>query len=195
MTPCVRATPGTAAEGLELSSKVFSVRVRSERRSDHERVFAIHEAAFGRPDEVRLVSRLRTSVSPSLSLVAELHGRVVGHVFFSPVHIEPEAGGPAVAGLAPIGVDPAHQARGVGSALVRSGLARSPDLGWEAVVLVGDPAYYSRFGFALGAPLGLRYEDEAHDPVFQVLELRPGALRGRTGRVRFHEAFAQTGTA
>jgi putative acetyltransferase len=171
------------------------VRVRSERHSDHERVFAIHEAAFGRPDEAHLVSRLRASVSPSLSLVAELDGRVVGHVFFSPVRIERDAGGPAVAGLAPIGVEPAYQGRGVGSALVRRGLARCRGLGWEAVVLVGAPAYYSRFGFVLAAPLGLRYEDEAHDPVFQVLELRPGALRGSKGRVRFHEAFAQTGTA
>jgi putative acetyltransferase len=169
--------------------------VRSERPFDHERVFAIHEAAFDRPNEARLVSRLRAAASPQLSLVAELNGRVVGHVFFSPVSLEAESGGPGLAGLAPVGVDPEYQGRGVGSALVRAGLERCPDLGWEAVVLVGAPAYYSRFGFVLGAPLGLHYESEAHDPVFQVLELRPGALHGSRGLVRFHDVFAETDTA
>jgi predicted N-acetyltransferase YhbS len=55
---------------------------------------------------------------------------------------------------------------------------------------VGNPRYYSRFGFVLAAPLGLRYESDAFDSAFQVLELRPGSLAGRRGYVRYHDAFS-----
>jgi len=87
-------------------------------------------------------------------------------------------------------VEPAAQASGVGSALVRSGLDACGALGWQAVFLLGDPAYYARFGFELAAPRGLRYGSEAFDAGFQVKELVPGALDGYAGWVRYHEAFA-----
>jgi putative acetyltransferase len=168
-------------------------RVRAELPSDHERVFAINAAAFGRPDEARLVSALRSSASPRISLVAEVDAEVVGHVFFSPVTIESPSAAPPVAGLAPVAVDPEHQGRGAGSKLVRAGLRRCPARGWRAVFVVGDPAYYSRFGFVRAAPMGFTY-DERFDPVLQVIELTPGALDRCRGRVRYHPAFAETGT-
>lgn len=164
--------------------------VRDEDVSDREAVFAVEEAAFGRPDEARLVSALRVSVAPALSLVAERHARVVGHAFFSPVTIDGPRPGPPAGALGPIGVDPAQQRAGVGSALVRAGLARAPALGWRAVFLLGDPGYYGRFGFVLAAPRDLHYESSAYDAGFQVLELEPGALGGVTGFVRYPSAFA-----
>jgi putative acetyltransferase len=87
---------------------------------------------------------------------------------------------------------PTHQRCGVGSALIRSGRVHCAELGWKAVFLVGNPEFHSRFGFALAAPRGLRYESESFDPVFQVLELERGALQGRQGWVRSQEAFART---
>jgi putative acetyltransferase len=57
------------------------------------------------------------------------------------------------------------------------------------VFLLGDPAYYARFGFELAGPRGLHYQSEAFDSAFQLLEVAPGALRGCTGCVRYHEAF------
>lgn len=167
------------------------IQIRSELPTDHERVGAIQTAAFGRPDEADLVDALRTSARPQLSLVAEVEHELVGHVFFSPVVIEGPASAPACAGLAPVGVLPAHQHQSVASALIRSGLEQCSELGWEAVFLVGDPAFYGRFGFTLAAPHGLRYESESFDPVFQLLELRRGALRDHHGWVRYHEAFAR----
>jgi putative acetyltransferase len=169
-----------------------NLEIRPERTSDHERVFAIQAAAFGRPNEARLVSALRGSVHPSLSLVAELDGRLAGHVFFSPLSIE--GGSPPVGGLAPVGVDPELQRRGVGSALIREGLRRSVEVGWRAIFLLGNPAYYARFGFVLAAPLGFHYRDAGFDAAFQVIELEPGALRSSRGLVHFPEAFALTGT-
>ncbi|MFI5393943.1 MAG: GNAT family N-acetyltransferase [Candidatus Binatia bacterium] len=170
------------------------MQIRPELSADHERVFAIHETAFERSNEATLVSLLRSCTSPQLSLVAEVDGRVVGHVFFSPVFIDSSTGAPPAAGLAPLAVDPEFQGCGVGSALVRAGLRRCPELGWQAAFLVGDPAYYSRFGFVLAATLGLHYRNEAFDPVFQVVEFMTGALRACQGRVRFHDAFARSGT-
>ena len=154
---------------------------------------AIHEAAFGRPHEARLVDRLRAVAHPSLSLVAESQDRVVGHVFFSPVAIESERPAPPACGLAPLAVLPERQGEGVGAALVRAGLAECPALGWEVVFLLGSPAYYARFGFAAAAPRGLRYESDAFATAFQVLELRAGALAGVRGRVRYHAEFERLG--
>jgi putative acetyltransferase len=170
------------------------IEIRPETPADHEGVFAIQAAAFGRPNEARLVALLRTSVNPQLSLVAELEGRLAGHVFFSPLRIEGTGTAPPVGGLAPVAVEPALQRRGVGSALIREGLARAAALGWRAIFLVGNPDYYSRFGFVPAAPLGLRYRSAAFDRAFQVIELEPGALRGCAGLVHYPEAFAQTGT-
>lgn len=170
------------------------ITLRPERLSDHEQVYAVHEAAFGRPNEARLVEALRASAEPQLSLVADDAGRVVGNVFFSPVEIEPPPS-PPVAGLAPVGVLPERQGRGIGSALVRAGLELCATVGWRAVVLLGDPGYYARFGFVLAAPRGLRYESEAFDSAFQLLELTPGALAGCRGWVRYHEAFGEIGTS
>jgi putative acetyltransferase len=166
------------------------VRIRLEQPADHADVDAIVEAAFERADEARLVAALREIAQPRISLVAEAAGRVVGHVFFSPVRIEPEPSeAPAVCGLAPLAVQPGLQRQGVGSALVHEGLERCAELGWRAVFVVGDPGYYSRFGFVLAAPLGFRYESEAFDSAFQVLELAPGCLARCRGWVRYHDAF------
>lgn len=168
-------------------------RVRAEHPDDHRRVAEIHERAFGGPEEARLVASLRVAARPQLSLVAERDDAVVGHVFFSPVAIE-APGAPAAAALAPVAVHPEHQKRGIGSALIRAGLRGCPERGWQAVFLVGSPDYYRRFGFVLAAPRGFSYGDERFEPVHQLLELTPGVLAGYRGRVRYHPAFAESGT-
>lgn len=163
--------------------------LRDEQAADHPAVRALHTAAFGRRDEADLVDTLRRSVRPQLSIVAERAGGVVGHVFFSPVRIGRDEDAPTFAGLAPVGVLPDEQGSGAGSALVRAGLERCPALGWKAVFLVGNPAYYGRFGFELAAPLGFWYQSEAFDPVLQVAVLEPGALDGIEGEVVYPDAF------
>jgi putative acetyltransferase len=164
--------------------------IRDEQSRDRAAVFALEAAAFGRPEEARLVDALRESVTPRLSLVAERDGRLVGHAFFSPVSIEGPRPGPPAGALGPIGVDPARQKQGIGSALVRAGLARAPALDWCAIFLLGSPDYYARFGFRLAAARGLHYESSAFDAGFQVLELEPDALQGVSGFVRYPSAFA-----
>ena len=134
---------------------------------------------------------LRAAARPLVSLTAEQPGELVGHVLVSPVSIEGTRDPIPVAGLAPLAVDPDRQRRGVGAALVRAALPACARIGWRAVFLLGEPAYYSRFGFTIAAPRGFHYESEAFDAGFQVIELVEGALAGRTGWVRYHPAFAQ----
>jgi len=165
--------------------------IRPESPSDFARVDEIQREAFGGAGEARLIEALRKRATPYLSLVAESEGRLVGHVMFSPVSIEGTGDPAPLAGLAPLAVSPDTQGQGAGSALVRSGLRDCVSLGWQAVFLLGDPAYYSRFGFVLAAKQGLRYESEAFDAGFQMIELVPDALSGCSGWVRYHDAFSE----
>jgi putative acetyltransferase len=153
----------------------------------------VHEAAFGRPDEARLAARLRQEASPLVSLVAEQAGRVIGHVLFSPVTIEGERERPPAGALGPVGVLPDAQGHGAGASLIRAGIEACRALDWRILFVLGNPAYYARFGFGLAAPHGLHYASHAFDAAFQVQELAPGALVGVTGWVRYHAAFSEVG--
>jgi putative acetyltransferase len=163
--------------------------VRAETPGDRAAVREVNERAFGRAAEADLVDALREQARPHLSLVAEAEGRVVGHVFFSPVSIESEAGTSEAVALGPMAVLPEFQGRGVGSALVRRGLEECRRLGWGVVFVLGHAEYYPRFGFAPAAAKGLRSEYPVPDEVFMLVELHPDALAGRTGLVKYHPAF------
>jgi putative acetyltransferase len=105
-------------------------------------------------------------------LVAECGDGVAGHVLFSRMATKPPR---LFAGLGPIAVRPELQNRGVGAELCRAGLARMRELGVEAVVVLGHPAYYPRFGFSPEAAAKLR-SAYAGNPAFMALALKPGAL-------------------
>lgn len=163
--------------------------VRAETHEDAGAVRRVNELAFGRASEAELVDALRADARPYLSLVAEEHGRVVGHIFFSPVGLEPEERGLLAMGLGPMAVLPERQGAGVGSRLVRAGLEECRRAGCGLVVLVGHPAYYPRFGFAPASRLGLRCEYDVPDEVFMATELTAGALDGSPRLVKYHAAF------
>jgi len=166
--------------------------IRGEDAADFSQVYEVERLAFGGSLQADLVEDLRESASPQLSLVAEQEGEVVGHIFFSPVTFEKEQAPPA-AQLSPVAVVPAFQGRGIGAALIREGLAECPGLGWSSVFLVGNPVYYSRFGFQMAGPLGFSCGGP-HDAFLQVLELQAGALADASGPVVFHAAFSRLET-
>ncbi len=113
--------------------------IRDETPADLAQIAPLLIRAFNGPDEARLVEHLRRDGDLTLSLVAEAAGTLIGHLALSPV----SAALPAVA-LAPVAVHPAMQSRGIGGALIRAALQRFPD---TTIVVLGDPAYYARFGF------------------------------------------------
>jgi putative acetyltransferase len=184
--PCSRAVAADA------SGDEMKVHVRSETASDVGATYSVVESAFGDRLEAELVNALRRSAEPQLSLVAEAGDAVVGHIFFSPITIEADRPAPPACQLSPVAVLPEYQRRGIGGELIRAGLSRCRAVGWSAVFLVGNPAYYSRFGFRMAGPWGFAYPGP-HDPFLQLLELDAGALSGLGGRIRLHPAFAEVG--
>jgi putative acetyltransferase len=165
------------------------MRVRPETEADRAAVRAVNEAAFETPAEADLVEALRGSGVSLVSLVAEADGEIIGHILFSPVSLSDHVN-LNLMGLGPMAVVPDRQRKGVGSALVRQGLMCCKDLGARAVVVVGHPEYYPRFGFAPASRYALRCEYDVPDDVFMVAELEAGALNGASGVVRYHDAFA-----
>ena len=152
------------------------VTIRPESQADHAAVAAVHRAAFGKDDEMQIVERTRALPEhlPELSLVADLGGRVVGHVLLSRARL---AGG-AVLALGPIGVLPDFQRQGIGDALMREGIERARAGGERLIILLGHPAYYPRFGFVRASTLGIRPPYNVPDEAFMALELHPGAAQG-----------------
>lgn len=168
----------------------LTIEIRKETDADNIRVREIEVAAFEGSLQADLVDTLRECAVPYLSLVALVSSEIVGHIFFSPAFIECQAAPPA-AQLSPIAVDPSHQGKGIGSKLIQTGLQECSSIGWKAIFLLGDPRYYSRFGFVMASPIGLEYENPSFAPDLQVVELEPGTLDGCRGTVRFHPAFAE----
>lgn len=163
--------------------------IRPETPADFAAIRYINQEAFGQAVEADLIERLRARGQLILSLIAEAGGQLVGHIAFSPVEVESNPAAVTVVGLAPMAVLPAHQSDGVGSLLVKTALAECHVLGYDAVVVLGHPDYYPRFGFVPASRFGLRCEYEVPDEVFMAQELRPDALAGCAGLVRYQAEF------
>jgi putative acetyltransferase len=173
---------------LNAEGRRFGVEIRPEQDAERSPIRAVHQAAFGRDDEGRLVDVLRDADVVIASIVAVEDGRVVGHALFSEAWIDSDRGSPAIASLAPIAVLPGHQHRGIGGALMRRGIAVCGDAGYGAVIVVGHPSYYPQFGFAADAVAHL--ESPYAGGAFMGLDLRPGFLASMRGTVRYPAAFA-----
>ena len=161
--------------------------IRPECADDADVIRGVTEAAFKFNDhssgtEGAIIDALREADALAISLVAVIDNETVGHIAFSPVTIEGDHLG--WFGLGPVAVRPDLHKRGIGSALIREGLARLKQAGASGCVLVGDPAYYCRFGFENDP--AMRYEDLPPE-YFMRLAFSDSAP---TGRVRFHAGFS-----
>lgn len=165
----------------------MSVIIRSEIRDDWPAVAEIHRLAFGREDEARLVDELRSDDYARVSLVAEELGQLVGHILFSRLPIHTKAGVIEAVALAPLGVLPSHQRKGIGSSLVRDGLRACCEAGHCIIIVLGHPDYYPRFGFS--ANRAERLKSPYAGDAFMALELITGALDGVEGVVSYPAPF------
>ena len=160
--------------------------IRPESATDVDAITDVTEAAFRDMEmsshtEQLIVAALRQAGALSLSLVAELEGRLVGHIAFSPVAFSD--GTPGWYGLGPVSVLPALQRQGIGAALIEEGLSRLRALGAAGCCLVGHPDYYGRFGFV--NPAGLGHEGVPPEAFFVLAWNGPLPQ----GPVTFHEGF------
>lgn len=162
--------------------------IRAETEADRLAVHALITSAFESSSEAQLVDALRRDARPVVSLVAEDDSEIVGYIMFSPVALSGHSD-IKVMGLAPMAVTPERQRQGVGSALVRAGLERCRQLGCGAVVVLGHPEYYPRFGFRPSTRFAVGCEYDVPEEVFMAMELQPGYLRGVSGTIRYHAAF------
>lgn len=163
--------------------------IRQEKPEDIPDIHFVNEQAFGRPDEARLVDLLRAKDKITLSLVAEENGRIVGHVLFSPMTIKTESGSYPAVGLGPVAVLPEMQRQGIGARLIETGLEMCRGMGETAVIVLGHPDYYPRFGFVPASQFGIRSTYDVPDDVFMALELREGSLNGRSGVAHYQPEF------
>ncbi|MBI4751802.1 MAG: N-acetyltransferase [Acidobacteria bacterium] len=170
-----------------------STLIRPEQPDDAASVRRVNELAFNQHDEANLVEALHKVAVGLISLVAVIDGQIVGHILFSPATIQGAGGDFHVIGLAPMAVLPEYQNRGIGSQLVRAGLAECHRQGHRMVIVLGHPNFYPRFGFVPARPKGITCEYDVSDDTFMVAELEPGALAGCTGLAKYHPAFAMVG--
>ena len=168
------------------------IEIRQERPEDIAAIRHVLEQAFRGSNEANLVEMLREANKATISLVAICEGQLVGHILFSPVTIAPAKAGFNGIGLAPVAVLPEFQKRGIGSSLIREGLEECRRGGYDIVVVLGNPRFYSRFGFLRASDYGLGNEYSA-DEHFMAMELRIGALAEVSGMVKYQPEFKETG--
>lgn len=162
----------------------MTLEIRAEAPTDRDGIRAVLCASFGGDGEAQLVDALRGEGAVILSLIAEEDAHVVGHVLYSRLTLDPPY--PGVLSLAPVAVAPARQKQGIGSRLIEEAHRMLVARGEKIVFVLGEPAYYRRFGFSAAAakPFNTPYDGE----FMQALILAPNALK--SGVVSYPAAFA-----
>jgi putative acetyltransferase len=171
---------------------MHSITVRPESSEDIRAIDVVHISAFGGEAEAQLVSTLRESATYNreLSLVAELNGRIVGHVLLTRVPLRREGEEKHVLALGPMSVVPSQSHRGIGSKLIQAAIMLARDKGYGSIVVLGHPEYYRRFGFIVAKELGVSCNLPAPEDAMTVMEIVDGNLAGG-GHIEYPEPFVE----
>lgn len=162
--------------------------IRTEAPADILTVDQLLKSAFETDAEAKLVMQLRENGHRTLSLVASTDdGEIIGHVMFSPVTLNGEDYN--WQGLAPLAVKEEYRGQGIAKQLVEEAFSSLLELGYPACVVLGDPAYYGRFGFVPGEQYNMQCQWDVPKDAFQVIELRSGEFEGRNGVIEYCPEF------
>ncbi len=174
----------------------MEVTLRQENKNDFESVFQLIEKAFEKVEysdhkEQFLVERLRNSEAfiPELSIVAELDGKIVGHILFTKLQIKNEYQTFPSLALAPVSVLPEFQRKRIGSKLILHGHEIAKRLGYKSVILLGHQDYYPRFGYELCEKYNIKMPFDVPAENCMILALTENALSGISGEVVYPKAF------
>lgn len=164
---------------------------RPARLDDALEITQLHRAAFDGEGEAKLVSMLEADGDVAASIVAEEDGRVVGHVLLSRMDVEADGTPIEALALAPVAVLPERQGVGIGGALVRSAEAAARQQGAQAIFLLGEPEYYSRFDYDVAAakPFASPYAGD----YWQALIIDGDITKTKEGKATHAEAFSKLG--
>jgi putative acetyltransferase len=166
--------------------------VREELPEDIDAIRLVNIQAFDRTEEADVIDKLRENCSDLLSLVAVRQNEIVGHTLFSPAIVEGEDRTTRGMGLAPVAVRPDCQRRGIGSELIRAGIAELKSRRCPLVIVLGHPQYYPRFGFERASLYGIRSEWQVPDEAFMILILNESETRKIAGVAKYRPEFAET---
>ncbi|ELR96582.1 GNAT family N-acetyltransferase [Gloeocapsa sp. PCC 73106] len=162
-----------------------------QREDPNDGVYSLLKQAFSREAEANLVKILHSNRIICLSLIAFYNKQVVGYIAFSPVTIGTVNYDIKAVGLAPLAVLPSYQRQGIGSKLVETGLDELISSGYDAVVVLGKPEFYDRFGFEQASLYGIHYSPDIPERYFMVKTLHPDVLLGKSGVVKYSPEFGQ----
>jgi len=170
----------------------MEIRIRQEIKDDYKRVYEINKLAFGQENESKLIEKIRKGPNfvPELSLVAEKDNEIVGHILFSKMKIVGESEYETLM-LAPIAVIPELQKQGIGGKLIKKGIEKAEELGFNSIIVVGHKDYYPKFGFQKASKWGIKCPFEVPDGAFMAIELTENALENKAGVVQFPEEFME----
>lgn len=174
----------------------MNITIRQETPKDYDSVTYIIENAFrfehfSDHQEQFLVQRLREAPDfvPELSMVAEVEGKVVGHILLSKININSEKASFGSLALAPVAVFPAYQGKGIGSKLIKAAHDKAKALGFTSIVLLGHDTYYPRFGYEPTSAYGIEFPFDIPEKYCMVKALTEEGLKGVSGLVEYPEAF------
>ena len=157
--------------------------IRPEGPCDHHALRALHRACFPTPAEAELVDRLRADEDVVISLLSSDQDKLVGYVLLSRMSAPFRA-----LGLGPVAVAEGHRRQGVAAGLIQASILEARARGWQAIFVLGDPAYYARFGFS--AELAAGFQAPYAGPYLMALALQAEGLPVLHGRVDYAPAFA-----
>lgn len=164
--------------------------IRKEEEKDYKQIYEVNKLAFQQENESKLIEKIRKSKNfiPGLSIVAEIDNRIVGHILFSKIKIIGASDYESLA-LAPMAVIPEFQKKGIGSELIKKGIAKAKELGFDSIIVLGHKEYYPRFGFQRASKWDIKCPFEVPEDVFMAIELTEKALEGKAGTVEYPDEF------
>lgn len=170
---------------------IHRIVIAEEQEENIEAIHLVNKAAFEGGGEANVVDQLRESCDDFFSLVAKVDGKVVGHILFTPVRIIQNDDWSVLGmGLAPLAVLPEYQGEGIGSSLCRRGLERIQAAGHPFVIVLGDPGYYSRFGFERASKHRILPSfGNVPDEAFMINIFDPNAMADVSGTAYYQPEF------
>jgi len=167
------------------------IEIREEQPWDILLIREVNIQAFGQVQEADIVDKVRRNCGDLLSLVGVAGDKVVGHILFSPVLLKRKERTVEGMGLAPMAVLPEYQRQGIGSQLIRTGIARLASRRCPFIVVLGHAEYYPRFGFEPASRYGIRSEWEVPDEAFMILVLDQSEMQDISGVAIYRPEFAE----